>query len=277
MEEKKAGRGILVTTSWFTAGGRQKAHEHGRMQLVDGQNLIFLIEKYVGKHVVISVKRPRNAASIDQPDLPEGQDSALTKSSSPLPRRQPPIRVGLRFGHIISPPNAIFVRVQGGSVRTCSAWRGKSEVVHRYQVDPDQGRLDRPSIVITDDDHLVGPQSGRDHGRIAISIVIGEFRDHIEQPPIRLDASEQVVLPRVQPLRLAGSAKRGTVQTGRIGEAGHGALGFGAQRRVLRVGRLRPGPDRVQFAEGRHGHLLPPARSTLQTQHRKGYIGNPTA
>ncbi|MDT5039450.1 MAG: restriction system protein [Actinoplanes sp.] len=37
MEEKKAGRGILVTTSWFTASGRQKAHEHGRLQLVDGQ------------------------------------------------------------------------------------------------------------------------------------------------------------------------------------------------------------------------------------------------
>ena len=72
MEEKKAGRGILVTTSWFTPGGRQKAYEHGRMQLVDGQNLIFLIKKYIGKDVVIDVKRPRNAASIDQPDLPEG-------------------------------------------------------------------------------------------------------------------------------------------------------------------------------------------------------------
>ncbi|GAA3744794.1 restriction endonuclease [Plantactinospora mayteni] len=71
MEEKKAGRGILVTTSWFTSGGRQKAFEHGRMQLVDGQNLIFLIKKYAGKDVVISVKRPKNAASIDQPDLPE--------------------------------------------------------------------------------------------------------------------------------------------------------------------------------------------------------------
>ncbi|GGN82337.1 restriction endonuclease [Actinoplanes lobatus] len=71
MEEKKAGRGILVTTSWFTSGGRQKAYEHGRMQLVDGQNLIFLIKKYTGKDVVISVKRPKNAASIDQPDLPE--------------------------------------------------------------------------------------------------------------------------------------------------------------------------------------------------------------
>ncbi|MEU4243443.1 restriction endonuclease [Actinoplanes sp. NPDC026619] len=73
MEEKKAGRGILVTTSWFTSGGRQKAYEHGRMQFVDGQNLIFLIKKYTGKDVVIviSVKRPKNAASIDQPDLPE--------------------------------------------------------------------------------------------------------------------------------------------------------------------------------------------------------------
>jgi restriction system protein len=72
MEEKKAGRGILVTTSWFTSGGRQKAYEHGRMQLVDGQNLIFLIKKYTGKDVVISVRRPKNAASIDQPDLPDG-------------------------------------------------------------------------------------------------------------------------------------------------------------------------------------------------------------
>lgn len=28
------------------------------MQLVDGQNLIFLIKKYTGKDTVISVKRP---------------------------------------------------------------------------------------------------------------------------------------------------------------------------------------------------------------------------
>ena len=66
MEEKKAGRGILVTTSWFTAGGYQKANEHGRMQLVDGLNLTFLIKKHLDKDVLISVKRPRNAASPPQ-------------------------------------------------------------------------------------------------------------------------------------------------------------------------------------------------------------------
>lgn len=73
MEEKKAGRGILVTTSWFTAGGWQKAYEHGRMQLVDGQNLSYLIKKHIGKDVVIGVKRPRNAPtgpSLDKPGRP---------------------------------------------------------------------------------------------------------------------------------------------------------------------------------------------------------------
>ncbi|WP_433731784.1 restriction endonuclease [Actinoplanes sp. CA-051413] len=63
MEEKRAGRGILVTTSWFTAGGWQKAHEHGRMQLVDGQHLTFLIKQHLDRDVLISVNRPRNAAS----------------------------------------------------------------------------------------------------------------------------------------------------------------------------------------------------------------------
>jgi hypothetical protein len=32
------------------------------MQLVDGQQLIFLIKKYTGKDVIISEKRPTNAA-----------------------------------------------------------------------------------------------------------------------------------------------------------------------------------------------------------------------
>lgn len=75
MEGKKAGRGILVTTSWFTPGGRQKSHEHGRMLLVDGQNPVFLIKKYVGKDVIIGVKRPRSATSIPHPDLPAAPES----------------------------------------------------------------------------------------------------------------------------------------------------------------------------------------------------------
>jgi restriction system protein len=48
IEEKKAGHGILVTTSWFTPGCWQKAHEHGRMELFDGERLIYMIKEYLG-------------------------------------------------------------------------------------------------------------------------------------------------------------------------------------------------------------------------------------
>jgi restriction system protein len=68
MEEKKAGRGILVTTSWFTPGGRVKAHEHGRMELVDGPILVHLIKEHLGKDVLIGIKRPKN--SPNDPPLP---------------------------------------------------------------------------------------------------------------------------------------------------------------------------------------------------------------
>jgi restriction system protein len=63
MEEKKAGRGILVTTSWFTSGGWQKAREHGRMELIDGARLIYLIKQHLGKDVLIGIARPRNVAT----------------------------------------------------------------------------------------------------------------------------------------------------------------------------------------------------------------------
>lgn len=53
MEEKKAGWGILVTTSSFTAGSAQKAKEHGRMQLIAGDELCWLIRERTGKDVLI--------------------------------------------------------------------------------------------------------------------------------------------------------------------------------------------------------------------------------
>jgi restriction system protein len=53
MEEKKAGWGILVTTSSFTAGSEQKAREHGRMQLIRGDELCWLIKERTGKDVLI--------------------------------------------------------------------------------------------------------------------------------------------------------------------------------------------------------------------------------
>jgi restriction system protein len=35
-DEKRAGRGILVTTSWFASGCWTKATENGRVELIDG-------------------------------------------------------------------------------------------------------------------------------------------------------------------------------------------------------------------------------------------------
>jgi restriction system protein len=60
MEEKRAGWGILITTSSFTSGCEQKAREHGRMELIDGQRLVWFIREHLGKEVVIgSFSKPR--------------------------------------------------------------------------------------------------------------------------------------------------------------------------------------------------------------------------
>jgi restriction system protein len=63
MEEKKAGHGILVTTSWFTGGGWQKARDHGRIELIDGNRLVHLIKEHLSKDVLIGITRPRNAST----------------------------------------------------------------------------------------------------------------------------------------------------------------------------------------------------------------------
>ncbi|GAA4875881.1 restriction endonuclease [Saccharopolyspora cebuensis] len=55
IEEKKAGWGVLVTTSWFTSKCWQKAREHGRMELIDGERLKFLIKEHLGKDVLIGI------------------------------------------------------------------------------------------------------------------------------------------------------------------------------------------------------------------------------
>jgi restriction system protein len=61
MEEKKAGWGILITTSWFTPGCWEKARQHGRMELIDGERLKFLIKEYLHKDVLIGIPdRPQS-------------------------------------------------------------------------------------------------------------------------------------------------------------------------------------------------------------------------
>jgi restriction system protein len=64
MEEKKAGWGILITTSWFTTGCPAKAREHGRMELINGWELTSLIKEYLGKDVLIGIpnRPPPNSA-----------------------------------------------------------------------------------------------------------------------------------------------------------------------------------------------------------------------
>lgn len=61
MEEKKAGWGILITTSWFTSKCSEKAREHGRMELIDGERLKYLIKEYLHKDVLIGIpNRPKS-------------------------------------------------------------------------------------------------------------------------------------------------------------------------------------------------------------------------
>jgi restriction system protein len=62
MQEKKAGKGILVTTAWFTPKSREKARENARMELIDGENLVYLIKRHLGKDVLISLpNRPKTS------------------------------------------------------------------------------------------------------------------------------------------------------------------------------------------------------------------------
>jgi restriction system protein len=52
MDEKRAGRGILLTTSWFASGCWTKAHENGRVELIDGPRLRYLVKEHLHKDVL---------------------------------------------------------------------------------------------------------------------------------------------------------------------------------------------------------------------------------
>ncbi|HET8915375.1 MAG TPA: restriction endonuclease, partial [Propionibacteriaceae bacterium] len=59
MDEKRAGRGILVTTSWFASGCWTKAHENGRVELIDGPRLRYLVKEHLHKDVLVAPPAPR--------------------------------------------------------------------------------------------------------------------------------------------------------------------------------------------------------------------------
>lgn len=54
MDEKRAGRGILVTTSWFASGCWTKATENGRVELIDGPRLRYLVQEHLQKDVLVA-------------------------------------------------------------------------------------------------------------------------------------------------------------------------------------------------------------------------------
>ena len=54
MDEKRAGRGILVTTSWFTSGCWTKARENGRVELIEGSHLRQLCQEHLQLDVLVA-------------------------------------------------------------------------------------------------------------------------------------------------------------------------------------------------------------------------------
>jgi restriction system protein len=57
MEDKHATKGILVTTSWVTRDGHELAHRHGRMQVIDGENLKYLCREHLDLDILIGLPK----------------------------------------------------------------------------------------------------------------------------------------------------------------------------------------------------------------------------
>ena len=62
MDEKRAGRGILVTTSWFASGCKIKARDNGRIQLIEGSELVHLVKEHLHKDVLVAPPAARSRA-----------------------------------------------------------------------------------------------------------------------------------------------------------------------------------------------------------------------
>jgi restriction system protein len=58
MEDKKSGRGVIVTTSRFTKGAQLLGERFGgQVQLIDGPELVYMIKEVLGKDVVIGQRK----------------------------------------------------------------------------------------------------------------------------------------------------------------------------------------------------------------------------
>ncbi len=54
MDERRAGRGIIVTTSWFASGCWTKARDDGRVELIEGAHLRHLVKEHLGMDVLVA-------------------------------------------------------------------------------------------------------------------------------------------------------------------------------------------------------------------------------
>ena len=58
MEDKHATKGIMVTTSWVTKDGRDFAKRHGRIQIMECENIKSLCKEHLDLDVLISLPKP---------------------------------------------------------------------------------------------------------------------------------------------------------------------------------------------------------------------------
>lgn len=58
MADKRATTGILVTTSWVTKDGHAFAQRHGRIRLIECEEIKYLCQEHLGLDVLISLPKP---------------------------------------------------------------------------------------------------------------------------------------------------------------------------------------------------------------------------
>jgi restriction system protein len=58
MEDKHATKGIMVTTSWVTKDGHAFSDRHGRIQIMECEEIKYLCQEHLGLDVLISLPKP---------------------------------------------------------------------------------------------------------------------------------------------------------------------------------------------------------------------------
>ncbi|WP_161628660.1 restriction endonuclease [Nocardiopsis salina] len=79
MEGKHASKGIMVTTSWVTKGGHEHARRHGRMQIIECDNLTHMLKEHLGMDVIISLPKG--------PHVPHQAPNPRVRPPAPRARR----------------------------------------------------------------------------------------------------------------------------------------------------------------------------------------------